>query len=190
MWGFHINHEINKNISLETGFIRRTNVARFNFENPAYKIPAGYPWQLDDFKSWQLPVRFIFNFPVLEDRLWISPLIGYCLAYRSNPGRGFENFPSSSGSGTMNSNSWQYNFVSYASKNRFYSLLETGVGIQYRVINKLRLSLNISYFTGFTTVSRISATVTRNSETSSFFATSTDECFNVRLGLSYPIASF
>jgi hypothetical protein len=128
----------------------------------------------------------------VKNRLWFSPLIGYSLGYRSSPARGFEDFPNSFGTGsfTNDSRTIYYSFASSLSKNRFYSLLETGIGIHYRVFKDFRMSLTASYFNGFSTQNRVNGTIRVDRESGDFFATSTDENFNVRLGVSYPIAGF
>jgi hypothetical protein len=185
MWGFHINQELTEQISIETGFVRRNSEAIFEIiSNPNNTISAS------SFHSWQIPIRFRFNIPVLKDRIWISSLVGYHLGINSSSGL------NSISSGTPTDGirregippaTYEYTAYFNHSDNRFFSLLETGLGFHWRVFNELNLNLTTSYFTGFTKVNSVTVVVNDFPE---LYASSTNEYFNVRLSVSYPIAGF
>ena len=178
--GITVRQEIKEQVFVETGVIVKPYLDAIGFK----PIPVSFVGT--EGVSLLIPIRLGLNLNVHEGRIFVVPIIGY--AYSANT-------PSTYGrdSGTQQSSTTT---ITYTSKenldvSRYGSLLQMGIGFEFRIFDVLLLSISTNYYKGYTPIwiSDINYTVNNSSSTTAM-VTSKGDFWCVSTGLRYPISSF
>lgn len=178
--GITVRQEIQKTVFVEAGVIVKPYSAAIGFK----PIPVSFAGT--EGLSLLLPIRLGLNLNVYEDKIYLVPVIGY--SYSANT-------PSSYGrdSGTQESSTSTipYTFTENPDVSHHVSLLQMGVGFEFRIFNVLLLSISTNYYKGYAPIwmSDINYTV-NNSSSATGTVTSKGDFWCVSTGLKYPISNF
>jgi hypothetical protein len=178
--GFNIRQEINRSIFIEAGLILKYYQEGFGFKTiPYYSSSSSDP-------SWIIPVRFGLNLNLYKEKIYLVPVVGYSLGVNPSFGDGLGYGRQTSGTTTID-----YNYSENSDVSRYFSLLQTGIGFEFKLLNTLLFSISTNYYSGFnkTTHLDINYTVNNLNQTTGT-AISKGEFWCVSAGLKYPISNF
>jgi len=174
-WGFNVRKDIKDPIFIETGFIYKYYWNGIGFKNIS-NLGSG-----SGDNSWLIPLRFGLYANIYKNKVYFVPLIGY--TFGINP-------PFGSGRTTgsyMDSNTViEYQYVENPNVSRFFSLLQTGIGVEALLYNTLLFSISANYYSGFNTTTHLDITYTiNNNPPSKAIALSKGQFGNLNVGLKY-----
>jgi len=178
--GFNLRHEINRNIFVETGLILKYYWQGFGFKTiPYYGSSSSDP-------SWIIPIRLGLNFNLYKKKIYLVPVLGYSLGI--NPPFGYG---SGRGKQTSSTTTITYNYTENPDVTRYFSLLQIGIGLEFKLFKTILFSISTNYYSGFkkTTYLDINYTVNNSNQTTGT-AISKGEFWCVTTGLKYPISNF
>ena len=178
--GLNIRQEINQKMFIETGLIWKQYWDGYGFNTFPY-----YNSSTSDV-SIILPVRYGININLHKEKVYLVPVIGY--SFGINPPFGF-----GYGYGTETSNTTviHYNETENPDVSRYFSLLQTGLGLDFRVFRTMLLSLSANYYSGFNEITKIDIEYTVNN-VGPYIGTaiSKGEFWCISTSLKYPISNF
>ncbi|MDI1234949.1 MAG: hypothetical protein PSX81_11745 [bacterium] len=141
-WGFQIRQDLQEAVFLETGFLRN-NVA-----------PGFYYQSLGDIGSYglgssvrtlQIPFRLGTRINLYKKKYYLVPVIGYSFGIVLNTNRFY-----GSEIGTNYTSEDTVNYIgSMKSLTHYYSLIQTGLGIECKLFKTALLSFSVNYYAGF-----------------------------------------
>jgi hypothetical protein len=141
-WGFNVRYQFHPFVSFETGILKKNYNEGFgtNLSSPILQVSS------NAIESWQIPFRFNTRIPFCGNRINLIATIGYRYGINTE----FNSSGSGSGTfiGTM-ADTLRYTDQSSYNLSRQFSLIETGLGIEFRLFHKAYLTLSTSYITGF-----------------------------------------
>ncbi len=180
-WGFNFRQDINNYLFLEIGLIRNYYDEGFGFKT------TGSIGSTDAMKAWIIPLRLGTKINLCNRKIFLVPVIGYSFCISpDHPSR-------KSGSGYIkaNNDSVSFNFSSYAGLTRHFTLLQTGIGFEFKLFNTAILSINTNYYTGFQKIIQLDINYKSNNlPQMTGHGFSKGEFWNLGVGLKYPISSF
>ena len=180
-WGFNFRRDINNYLFLETGLIRNYYDVGFGFKT------VGSFGTTNAMKTWIIPLRLGTKINLYKRKIFLVPVIGYSINISPNhPSR-------SSGSGYIKSksDSVSFNFASYSGLTLHFSLLQTGIGFEFKLFNTAIFSINTNYYTGFQKVIQLDINYrVNNLPQMSGHGFSKGEFWNLGVGLKYPVSNF
>jgi hypothetical protein len=178
--GFNLRQEISRNLFVETGLILKYYWQGFGFKT----IP--YYGSTSDDPSWIIPVRLGLNLNLYKGKIYLVPVVGYSFGINPPYGYGL-----GYGKQTSSTTTIDYNYTENPDVSRYFSLLQTGIGFEFKLFNTLLLSITTNYYSGFkkTTHLDINYTVNNSNQTTGT-AISKGEFWCVTSGLKYPISNF
>ena len=158
-WGLTLRKDLNDFISLETGITWKSYYEGYTFHFLTPVISGSSSHISNSYTSWQIPLRIRSKIHLSKDKVFLTPILGYQWCIASN------NIPSVSTSQTsindfMVSSS---NTTTFDSE-RTFSLLETGLGLEFRILKKAIFTASASYFTGFKKVMNLDIAYEINDE--------------------------
>ncbi|MCB0504259.1 MAG: hypothetical protein KDC58_02040 [Cyclobacteriaceae bacterium] len=174
-WGFNLRKDLKGPIFLETGF-----VYKYYWQGIAFKNIPSFGSSSSD-NSWLIPLRFGMYSSIYRNKVYFVPVIGY--TFGINPPFGY-----GSGSGKYISPSIEveYSYTENPNISRYYSLLQTGLGLEVLLYKKLLFSLAANYYSGFSTTTQLDITYTINNGTPiEAVAKSKGQFWDVELGIKY-----
>lgn len=183
IYGVTIGQEITRNFTLETGFF-------INDYGESYRIRGDIGWtSASGIIAYQIPLRLKARLNLVKDRLSLVSTIGYTLAINND--YGYDAY----GQGLSRTNLPGFNQrTETVDTSRYlkktYSMLETGLALEYQFKNSLSLYLAGNYMMGFSRVTEIDVHYridNRPEQTGTVF--SNGDYFSVFLGLRYPISN-
>ena len=181
-FGIVLRQDFYRKLYFETGVIWK-----YFQEGYAFKSSEIYFTSSSD-PSYIIPFRFGANLNLLKDKIYLVPVIGYSLGinpwwftyYNESYGTGYIG-----GSPEISSNdktTWE---------SRTYSLVQTGLGLDFRIFKTMLFSISGNYYTGFNEVMRMNIEYTvNNSNPYKGTATSKGEFWCISTSLKYPISNF
>lgn len=182
LWGFNLRQDIH-NIFLETGLIRKYYDQGFGFHSM-----DGYG-STNAIDAWIIPLRLGTKINIYKDEIYFVPIIGYSFCINSDYGS-YE-YGYGSGFQKSGSDSISYNYSDNVSLTKSFSLLQTGLGFEFKVFKTAILSVSTNYFTGFKKTVELDINYkTNNSATTAGKAVSKGEFWSFGVGLKYPISDF
>jgi len=180
LWGFNLRQDIH-NIFLETGLIRKYYDEGFGFHSM-----DGYG-SSNAIDAWIIPLRLGTKINLCKDKIYFVPIIGYSFCINSDYG----SYGYGSGSQKSGSDSISYNYSDNVSLTKNFSLLQTGLGFEFKLFKTAILSVSTNYYTGFKKTVQLDINYkTNNSATTTGKAFSKGEFWSFGVGLKYPISDF
>lgn len=178
--GFYVRQELNKNLFIETGLILKYYWQGFGFKTiPYYGTSSCDP-------SWIIPVRLGLNLNLYKEKVYLVPVVGY--SFGINPPFGYGTGYGNQTSGTT---TIEYNYSENPDVARYFSLIQTGIGVEFKLFETLLLSISTNYYSGLNKTTQIDINYTvNNSNQTTGTAISKGEFWCVSTGLKYPISNF
>ena len=153
--GATIGFSFTDNLSIETGAILKQYGRGYNFGG----LESRTGFISSAMHTLQIPVRIRARFPVVKDRLFLTGVMGYHRCYNLYNSESFGSIGSSGGAFLLDADEkYSGNLV------QGFHLLETGIGLEYRIFKNVFLTFNASYFTGFKTVAQSDLAYSVNDE--------------------------
>jgi hypothetical protein len=141
-------------------------------------------WRSDP--SWIIPVRLGFNFNLYKAKIYLVPVLGYSQGI--NPSFGYG---SGSGKQTSSTTTITYNYTENPDVSRYFPLLQTGIGFEFKLFKTLLFSISTNYYSGFKNTTHLDINYTvNNSNQTTGTAISKGQFWCVSTGLKYPISNF
>lgn len=179
-WGITIGRQINPNLKLETGIIRKYYQEGFSVD---FNSPVG-GFGSNSYITWQIPLRVKTTFK-LKGKWTLSPCIGGHWAINTEYGYG-----AGYGGAWVKTQDIEFNanFYTDESLSKHFFLLESGVHVEYQVASKFSLTFNVSNYQGFKKVSQIDYAYQINQgKTHLAYAHSNGSYLNYGFGLQYEV---
>jgi hypothetical protein len=178
--GLQVRQEINRIIFIESGVILKHYWQGFAFKTiPYYSSSSSDP-------SWIIPLRFGLTLNLHKEKIFFIPVVGY--SFGINPPFGY-----GLGYGTQTSNTTtiDYNYTENPDVSRYFSLVQTGVGLEFKLFKTLRLSTTANYYSGFNKITQLDIQYTvNNAGPVTGKAISHGTFWGIGAGLKYPISNF
>lgn len=178
--GFNIRQELSKYLFVETALILKYYWDGFGFKSiPTYGTSSSDP-------SWIIPVRFGSNLNLYKSRIFLVPIVGYAFGFNPQFGYG-----SGRGRQASSSTTITYSYTENPDVSRYFGLLQTGLGIEFKLFKTLLGSISTNYYSGFTKTMQLDITykVNNGNETSGT-AVSKGTFWCISTGVRYPISNF
>ncbi len=177
--GFNLRQEINKHIFIETGVILKPYQQGFGFKTIPYYTSTSSE------SSWLIPLRFGLNVNLHKEKMYLVPIIGY--TFGINPQSGI----SGHGTAISSTTTINYNYTGSSYSSPHFSLLQTGVGFEFKISNTLLFAISGNYYIGFNKITQLDIIYSVNNDAPvSGTAVSKGEFWCVSTGLKYPISNF
>jgi hypothetical protein len=183
LWGFNIKQELTNNLFLETGIIRKYYSEGVNFK----KISSIS--STNAINAWFIPIRFGAFLNLKRNKIFIVPLIGYNFCINSDYGHG-----DGGGSGFVNEtngNKVNYDYTSSYNLAKTFSLLQTGIGVEFKLFKTASISFYSNYYFGLKKVIVLNINYSiNNSSIQSAEAISKGNMASFGVQAKYPISNF
>lgn len=178
--GFNVRQELHSNTFVETGLVLKYYWQGFGFKTiPYYGGSSSDP-------SWIIPLRVGWNCNLYKTKVYLVPVLGYSLGINPPFGYGFGSGKQISGTTTIT-----YSYTENSEGSRYFSLLQTGVGIEFKFFDTLLFSISANYYTGFAKTTQLDIQYTvNNTSQAKGTAISKGEFVCLSTGLKYPISKF
>lgn len=177
--GINIRQEISKVIFIETGLIMKYYHEGFGFKT----IP--YSGSSSSDASYLIPLRFGLNLTIYKQRIYFVPIIGY--TFDINPPFGYGRGYGSQKSTSMIIN---YDYIENPNSTRYFSLLYTGAGFDFKISNTFLLNISASYYKGFNTTTELDINYTvNNNAPATGSAISKGDFWSISTGFKYAISN-
>jgi len=152
-YGINFSYDLNNFFSVETGAI----VKDYKRGNGFRGIGEGVGFNAGGINTVQIPLRLRTRIPLIKDRLFFSTVMGYHHSFNLFNTISSGSVGASGGNFILDSDEiFKGNLV------KSFSLLETGAGLELRVLKTAYLRFSASYFTGFKKVSQSDIVYTVN----------------------------
>lgn len=179
MGGFNLRQEVHSNLFVETGWILKYYWQGFAFKTiPSYGTSSSDP-------SWIIPLRLGASFNLYKTKIYLVPVLGYSLGINPPFGYGYGSGKQTSGTTTI-----IYSYTENPDVSRYFSLLQTGMGLEMKLFNTILFSISANYYKGFNKTTQLDITYTvNNSNQMTGTAISKGDFWCVTTGLKYPISN-
>jgi len=181
IWGFTIKQELTNDLFLETGLTRKYYSEGVNFE----KISTVSSHNA--INAWLIPIRFGTFLNLSKNKILLVPLVGYNFCINSDYGYG-------DGSGFVteaNGSTVNYSYTSNYNLAKTFSLLQTGIGLEFTLFKTAAISVNSNYYFGLKKVIVLNIDYSiNNSGNQSAQASSKGNMISLGLQAKYPITKF
>jgi hypothetical protein len=182
-WGFNIKQELTSNFFLETGLIRKYYYEGVNF-NKISGISS-----TNAINAWFIPIRFGAYLNLKKNKIFIVPVIGYNFCINSDYGYG-----NGGGSGFVdesNGNKVTYDYISNYNLAKTFSLIQTGIGVEFKLLKTASISFYSNYYFGLKKVILLNINYSINNSTAkSAEAISKGNMTSFGVQAKYPISNF
>jgi len=181
-FGFNARKDFGSNAFVETGLLRK-----YYNEGVGFKVFSSYS-SGTAISCWLVPVRLGAKINIIKTKLHLIPVIGYTFCINSDYGYGNGGI----GGFSLNSTDTIYHSThSNFSLRRNYSLLQTGLGLEFNIFRTVLISVTANYYTGFTNVIEQDINYTHNSSPSyTAVGLSKGEMVGLGVAFKYPINYF
>ena len=179
IFGARLGQELHKNFAIETGFY-------INDYGESYRLEGAQGYGSSNaILAYQIPLRLKPRIRIIKKWLDLVGTIGYTFAINND----FGSTGRSGASITSNNFSWRTESESNYSLARTYGLLETGLALEFHIIEPLSMHLSANYLKGFQRVVEADVTYWINADppqTGQVF--SNGDYYSVVFGLTYNIS--
>lgn len=173
--GINLRQELNQRLFIEAGVILKYYWEGFGFK------PIDYRGSSSSDNSWLIPVRLGLN--VYKERIRFVPVLGYSLGINPPFGYGIGYGTQTSGSTEIN-----YSYTENPNVSRIFSLVQTGIGIEFEVFKVLTCSVSGNYYFGFNNITQLDISYSVNGASPmTGTATSRGDYWNFGVGVKYPV---
>lgn len=151
LWGVLLRKDLNPAFSIETGIIQNYYLEGFGFEIPKQAFKS---FSSSELNSLQIPIRLNSKLNLYKNKISFVGTIGLHFAHNQ------DYFPGDYGSGSgyivySNGDSLVYTERDNCSIRKNFMLLETSVGFEFNISQKLQFNVGCSYYTGFNDIIRL-----------------------------------
>lgn len=179
MGGGHVRQEVGKDFFWEAGVVVKPYWRGYNFKS--FIVPV----LSVNYFSWLIPLRAGKMIDLHHDKIFLVPVIGYSLGIQPQM-----QLRQSSGVRRFNGNLITYADRENGNVSRQFSLVQAGVGVEFKFFRRLLWSINTNYYKGFNTITRIDITYSVNGGApTTGTATAKGDFWSVGTALRYPIAT-
>lgn len=179
-WGFHIRQEVETQLFLESGFM-----IKFYQEGVGF-TPILYNGSSSGDPSWLIPFRLGYKINVSKNNIHIAPILGYVFGINPPFGYGASYGTYSSGTTTIN-----FQILESPNVSRYFSLIQTGLALEFKLFNSIIFSLYGNYFSGFNQITILNVDYTVNSSSDyTGTAESKGQFWDIGGAIKYPISNF
>lgn len=184
LWGINVRQEWNDRLYLETGLFRK-----YYSEGVVFKIEDGHG-SSNAIEAWLIPLRLGTKINLSKEKIFLVPVIGYSYCINSD----YDKRSLGGGIGGVRTGSDSARYTTVAARYDFtktFPLLQTGMGLEFRLLKTALLPLSANYYTGFKKVVQRDIRYTvNNSPEQAATAFSKGEFFSVDIGVQYPVSNF
>jgi hypothetical protein len=180
LWGVNIRQDLNRLFFVEAALARNYYDEGFGFKTvPYYGSSSGID-------AWLIPLRAGAKVNLYHQKVYAVPLIGYAFCINSDypfPGQGH-------GTARSSTITVLYSYSeTYPTSTRYFSLLQAGVGLEFKLFKALLFSMSSSYYKGFAKVVQLDIVYSVNNS-SSIRATSVSkgDFWTLGAGFKYPVS--
>jgi hypothetical protein len=167
-----LGRKISKNFRLETGATYHIYSEIFRIENSPY-VNVG------SFQTYSIPLRLMVSNDNLSKRTMLFASVGTVMVL-GDGGTG--------SSGVLDCATNLKLSGEYESKEPFYALLEGRAGVQYKIVDELRLSLSVGFYYGFKRIRDYELVFSQEDLIIQSLKTySKGEYWNIMMGFTYPL---
>lgn len=184
VYGLTLGQELNKTLSLETGFY-------INDYGESYRIEGDWGYSSSNaFLAYQIPLRLKARLDLVRERLSLAGTVGYTLGFNNDFGSAGAGAAFSASSNGEYNDSTRTQHISNYSFNRVFGLIETGVALDYTMKNSLSLYLSANYLAGLNRMVELDVSYWINDEpeqTATVY--SNGNYYSIVFGVRYPISN-
>src|SRR5687768_4402672 len=176
--GFNLRQEIKNHFFIEAGLLMKEYWEGFGFRTIDF-----YSSSTSD-NAWLIPLRFGLAVNLYREKIYLVPIVGY--TFGINPPYGYGR-----GYGTQRSGTTVIDYIYSENPNvsRYFSLLQTGVGFEFRLLKVVIFSVSGNYYTGVDQIIRLDINYTvNNSPPMTGSAITKGQFWSVSTGVKYPIS--
>lgn len=186
-WGFNFRQEFSKNQFFETGLVRNYYDQGFGFINLNDNGNGMGQSRAVDF--WSVPLLLGNKFNLYKEKVHLVPIFGasYNKNLRYNTSLGIQ-----SGSARTGNDSVSYYATIDTRLSRHFTLLQSGIGLEFKILKTAIFSLNTSYSTGFKEIVQININYKTNNAAEPVFGKifSNGESLSIGADLKLPFSGF
>lgn len=184
LWGFNLRQDITSYFFIETGLIRKYYASGIGFK------PIDISFAYSSIDVWLIPFRLGTRLNLYKEKIYFVPVIGYSFCINSDYGYG--NYTTGPGFAKTANYSVSFNYFENTNLVNHFSLLQTGLGIEFKLFKTIILSISSNYYTGFKKVIELKDITYTVNNSNSFTGESFSkgEFWSLGVGLKYPISNF
>lgn len=183
LWGINVRQEVHRHFAIETGVIRKYSREGFGVSFPGSSFEMGFGGSSSEI--WQFPLRLKSMFDLLDGRVMVTPSLG--LHYCTNSYLGYSTGRSGTGwEGRQFQTTYRHDIL-----RKSFVLLESGISVGTKLFNRLHLSFDFYYLTGFRKVYQFEFDYTLNDAAPQrAYGLSTGEYFRTGVTVQYRLSDF
>jgi hypothetical protein len=151
MGGGHIRQEFGKNLFCEAGVMIKPFWRGYTFKS------IFIPVMSVNYFSWLIPMRAGTAIDLHREKIYVVPVIGYTFGIQPSM-----QLRQGSGTREFKGNTFVYTDSENPDVARQFSLIQAGIGIEFKFFKTLLLSFNTNYYKGLTRISQIDISYTVN----------------------------
>ncbi|NOZ45801.1 MAG: hypothetical protein GXO79_03365 [Chlorobi bacterium] len=187
VYGFNLGQELKNSIIVESGIYKVNYWSSVMFKELSFGSSGS------SIDSWQIPFRLKTNINLYKNKISISPYIGYVLAFNQNYTSSRPNNASlgyGSATITNSTDSISYYYDEFSNYKKVFSLIETGIALNYKTKHGFQWSIITNYNTGLSKViqQNVKYTINNQPEQKGNYVSNGDN-FQVLIGLKYQISN-
>lgn len=144
-FGLFLRYNIKNSFFIESGLIIKNYSDGYGLKL-SYKFENNETWGKSyGYSKLQIPIRIDSKIPFYNNKIALISRIGYHFCINKSSG----GVGSGNGSGTIADSTYTYSTISNIGDYKKYSLLETGIGLEFNFIKNINILCMASYYTGF-----------------------------------------
>lgn len=181
IWGFNLRQDVNSYLFLETGLVRKYYSEGVGFKNFSSSTST------NAINAWMIPLKLGTKINLYKEKFYLTPVIGYSYCINSSYGA----YGYGGGYIQKSSDSVSFTYTNTKDLARHFSLLQTGIGFEFKLFKSALLSISTNYFTGFKKVVELDVNYSfNNSPYVNGKIFSKGEFWSLGIGLRYPIINW
>lgn len=183
-WGLNLRQDITSYFFIETGLIRKYYDSGIGFK------PIDISFAYSSIDVWLIPLRLGTRLNLYKEKIYFVPVVGYSFCINSDYGYG--NYITGPGFAKTANYSVSFNYSENTDLVKHFSLLQTGLGFEFKLFKTIVLSFSSNYYTGFKKVIELKDITYTVNNSNSFTGESFSkgEFWSLGVGLKYPISNF
>ncbi len=135
--------------------------------------------------SFLIPFRFGTRFNLYKEKLYFAPVLGYTIGIAPSFGSGIAYGNSQSGS-----TNYEYTYSENPNVDRYFSLIQTGAGIEYTLFENFIFSFSANHYAGLNSITQLDIYYTVNqSSPIAGTATGKGSFWALTTSIKYPVSN-
>ena len=152
-----LGYRLNSTLILESGIVFKPFRQGYSVNYMEYGFAGS---SLTGDLRYQIPLRLKMDIPLIGDKLFIQPVLGYHLGF--NTDKLYQSPVSSGGGHSIKGTVETTEFATYQNFRNNYHVIETGMNINYRLNKRFELSINAATGMGLNEISKLDVTTYSN----------------------------